>query len=228
VFVSCTQCRGIVQEFDSSVARRELRRYRRRGARGTTRTLVDLLRGEGVRGRTFLDVGGGVGVIQHELMASGASSGVDVDASPAYLTACRDEAARRGYDERVRYLQGDLVELASSVDPVDIVTLDRVLCCYPDMPALVDASASRARRVYGVVIPREGRLMRFAVRAVNVIQTLRRRPFRVFLHASADVDARVMTHGLDKRYHGHSLFWQVLLYTRRDPDRAAPPGPAAG
>lgn len=225
--MSCTQCRGIVQEFNSSVARRELRRYRRRGPRGTTRTLVDLLRGEGVRGRTFLDVGGGVGVIQHELMASGASSGADVDASPAYLAACRDEAARRGYAQSIRYLQGDLIDVASFVDPADIVTLDRVLCCYPDMPALVDASAARARRVYGVVIPRESRLMRFAARAVNFVQTLRRRPFRVFIHASADVDARVAAHGLDKRYHGHSLFWQVLLYTRRDPDRAAPPGAPA-
>ena len=225
--MSCTQCRGIVQEFNSSVARRELRRYRRRGPRGTTRTLVDLLRSEGVRGRTFLDVGGGVGVIQHELMASGASSGADVDASPAYLAACRDEATRRGYDQSISYLQGDLIDVASFVDPADIVTLDRVLCCYPDMPALVDASASRARRVYGVVIPRESRLMRFAVRTINFIQTLRRRPFRVFVHASADVDARVTAHGLDKRYHGHSLFWQVLLYTRRDPGRPAPPGAPA-
>jgi SAM-dependent methyltransferase len=227
VFVSCTQCRGIVQEFDSSVARRELRRYRRRGARGTTRTLVDLLRGEGVRGRTFLDVGGGVGVIQHELMASGASAGVDVDASPAYLRACHEEAARRGYAEHIRYLEGDLIDVASSVEAVDIVTLDRVLCCYPDMPALVDASASRARRVYGLVIPRENGFMRLAVRAVNFIQKLRRRPFRVFLHTSADVDARVAAHGLDKRHHGHSFFWQVLLYTRRDPDRVTPPAPSA-
>ncbi|MCG6989421.1 MAG: class I SAM-dependent methyltransferase [Gemmatimonadetes bacterium] len=226
--MSCTQCRGIVQEFNSSVARRELRRYRRRGPRGTTRTLLDLLRGEGVRGRTFLDVGGGVGVIQHELMASGASSGVDVDASPAYLAACRDEAAKRGYVQRIRYLQGDLIDVASSVDAADIVTLDRVLCCYPDMPTLVDASASRARRIYGLVIPRESRFMRFAVRAVNLIQTLRRRPFRLFLHASTDIDARVAAYGLDKRYHGQTIFWQVLLYTRRDPDRAAPPGVSTG
>jgi SAM-dependent methyltransferase len=217
--VSCAQCQGIVQEFNSSVARRELQRYRRRGPGGTTRMLVDLLRGEGVRGRTFLDVGGGVGVIEHELMAAGAASGTDVDVSPDYLATAREEAARRGYADRVRYLQGDLVALAPDLDPADIVTLDRVLCCYPDMPGLVDASASRARRVYGVVIPREHWLVRFGVRLINFVQTLRRRPFRVFLHASADVDARVAAHGLDKRFHGHSLMWQVLLYTRRDPDR---------
>ncbi|MCG6957173.1 MAG: class I SAM-dependent methyltransferase [Gemmatimonadetes bacterium] len=219
--MSCAQCQGIVQEFDDSVARRELARYRRRGPRGTTRMLVDLLRGEGVRDRTFLDVGGGVGVIHHELLASGAASGVDVDASPAYVSVSREEAARRHHEDRIRYVQGDFVELASSLDPADIVTLDRVICCYPNMPALVDASASRARRVYGVVIPREHWLMRVGIRAINVIQTIRRRPFRVFLHRAADVDARVTALGLDKRHHGRSLLWQVLLYTRKVPGASA-------
>jgi hypothetical protein len=183
--------------------------------------LIDLLRGEGVRNRTFLDVGGGVGVIHHELLASGAASGVDVDVSPAYVSASREEAARRDHQDRIRYVQGDFVQVASTVEAADIVTLDRVLCCYPDMPALVDASASRARRVYGVVIPREHWLMRLGIRAINVIQTLRRRPFRVFLHRATDVDARVTALGLDKRHHGHSLLWQVLLYTRKVPGAPA-------
>jgi SAM-dependent methyltransferase len=216
--VSCAQCQGILQEFNDSLARRELRRYLRRGPTGSTRMLVDLLRGEGVRDRTFLDVGGGVGVIQHELMSAGAASGTGVDASPAYLAVCREEGARRGYGERVRYLQGDFVEMAATLDVADLVTLDRVLCCYPDMTSLVDASASRARRVYGVVIPRETWVMRMATRVVNLVQSIRHRPFRVFLHPSAAVDARVASHGLDKRFHGHTFLWQVLLYTRRDAD----------
>ena len=220
--MSCAQCQGIVQEFDTSIARRELARYRRRGPRGTTRMLVDLLRGEGVRDRTFLDVGGGVGVVHHELLSAGASSGVDVDASPAYLAVSREEAVRRGHADRIRYVEGDFVATAPSLESADIVTLDRVICCYPDMPALVDASASRARRVYGVVIPREHWLMRLGIRAINIIQTLRRRPFRVFLHAAADVDARVTALGLDKRHHGRSFLWQVLLYTRRDPGSSVP------
>ena len=151
-----------------------------------------------------------------EAPAAGAASGTDVDASPAYLTVSREEADRRGYADRILYVEGDFVELSPSVEAADIVTLDRVICCYPDMPSLVEASASRARRIYGVVIPREHWLMRLGVRLLNLVQTLRRRPFRVFLHASADVDAHVTALGLDKRFHGRSLLWQVLLYTRRD------------
>lgn len=212
--MSCAQCQGIVQEFDGRVARRELRRYRRRGVSGTTRRLVRAIVERGVSGRTFLDVGGGVGAIQHELMAAGAASGTCVDASPAYLDVARDEARRRGWAERVRYVQGDFVSLSPLVEPADVVTLDRVVCCYPDMPALVDASASRARFLYGLVFPRERVLMRIGTRAINLIQRLRRRPFRVFLHDASAVEARVRAHGFGPAWRGRSVFWQIHLYTK--------------
>ena len=230
--MSCAQCQGIRQEFDDRVARRELRRYRKRGARGTTGLLLRAILAEydGDPPGTFLDVGGGVGVIQHELASAGAPSGTHVDASPAYLAVARSEAQRQGHAERVRYLEGDVVALAASadashdapadafadapLDPADIVTLDRVLCCYPDMPALVDASASRARRLYGMVFPREHVLMRAGILTINLIQRLRRRPFRVFLHGSDRIDARVRGHGFRRVFTGHSLLWQIHLYMK--------------
>src|SRR6266480_1931756 len=125
----CCHCQGVEAIFDARVAARELRQYRRRGPRKTTRLLLDALRAAGVRGRTLLDVGGGVGVIQHELV--------------------REEAARQGHAERLRLHRGDFVDLAPELPPADIVTLDRVICCYPDLPALVGLSAAHARRVYG-------------------------------------------------------------------------------
>lgn len=251
--MSCAQCQGIAQEFDDRVARRELRRYRKRGPTGTTGRLVDAILAEcgGAAPGTFLDVGGGVGVIQHELAAGGAPSGTHVDASPAYLSVARSEAERLGHADRVRYIEGDLVAMAgvdrgmvagmdgaivagadgataagadeALVPPADIVTLDRVLCCYPDMPALVDASASRARRLYGVVVPREHLLMRLAAATLNLIQRLRRRPFRVFLHGMDRIDARIRRHGLRRVFHEDSLLWQIHLYRNEgDP----PPGPS--
>jgi 2-polyprenyl-3-methyl-5-hydroxy-6-metoxy-1,4-benzoquinol methylase len=218
--VSCAQCQGIVQEFDGRVARRELRRFRRRGPTGTTARLLEALRERGVSGLSFLDIGGGVGVLQHELMASGASSGTSVDASPAYLSAARAEADTLGYRDRMRYVEGDFVTVAPQIGGADVVTLDRVVCCYPDMTALIDASASRARRLYGVVLPREHPLMVIGAFLLNVFQRVRRRPFRVFLHGTAAVDARIRSHGLRPVWHGRSFFWQAHLY-RRDGAPAA-------
>jgi len=213
--VSCAQCVGIQQEFGDSRARREIRRYRKRGAAGTTRMLLDAVIGHGTEGRTFMDVGGGVGIIQHELMAVGTTSGVNVDASPAYIGAARTHATSLGYADRMTHVEGDFVELAPDLPEVDIVTLDRVLCCYHDMPALVDASASRARRVYGVVIPRdERRLIRFGIAVINLVQRLRRRPFRVFAHPRIDVERRLGDLGFSRVYHGTAFFWHVLVFTR--------------
>lgn len=212
--MSCAQCKGIAQEFDARLARRELRRYRARGAPRTTRRLLGAIRGAGVEGASFLDVGGGVGAIQHALIAAGASHGTHVDASPAYLAAAREEALARGHADRVRYLEGDFVSLAPGLDPADIVTLDRVVCCYHDMPALVDASASRARRLLGLVLPRDHLPNRLAFRLINLIQRLRGHPFNVFLHSTRAVESRVRGHGFRKVAHLHSALWQIHLYIK--------------
>jgi magnesium-protoporphyrin O-methyltransferase len=212
--MTCPRCLGIEQQFDDRMARRQLRRYRAKGPARTTRMLVDALVRTGVGGASFLDVGGGVGAIQHELMARGAASGTSVDASPAYLATARSEARARGYDDRMRYVEGDLVEQQEGLDPADFVTLDRVVCCYPDMPALVDATASRARRAYGLVYPRDNALGKLAIGLVNLVQRIRRHPFRAYLHPTEQVEARVASHGLRKTYQARWTVWQVSLFTR--------------
>lgn len=212
--MTCSQCCGIERQFDDRVARRQLRRYRRKGPEKTTRLLLDALYGTGVDGASFLDIGGGVGVIQHELMASGATSGAGVDASSAYLEAARDEASARGYEDRMRYVEGDFVDAHEGVEAADLVTLDRVICCYPDMEALVDTSASKARRAYGLVYPRDNAVARLAIRLINFLQWVRRHPFRAFVHPSEAVEARVRAHGLTRTFHETSTVWQVVLFTR--------------
>ena len=108
-----------------------------------------------MEGATLLDIGGGIGVIQHELLDSGAAQATSVEASSAYLSAARSESERRGLVDRVTYHHGDFVDLAESIQPADVVTLDRVLNVYPDWERLASLSAERARRLYGVVIPRD-------------------------------------------------------------------------
>ena len=68
-----------------------------------------------------------------------------VDAAGAFVDAARTEAERQGHANRMSLYQGDFVMLASDIATADIVTLDRVICCYPDMPALVDSSVAHAR-----------------------------------------------------------------------------------
>src|SRR5260221_3386362 len=139
--MDCCQCQGIEGLFNQREAARRLKAFQRKGSETSTRVLLDALRAAGIEGATLLDIGGGIGAIQLELLGAGASSATDVDASTAYITAARDEASRRGYGDRVTYQHCNFVELASTVAAADIVTLHRVICCYHDMRGLAGASA---------------------------------------------------------------------------------------
>lgn len=209
-----SQCQGIEEHFDTDAGTRKLRAYLHNGPDRTTRLLVDALRAEGVGDATLLDIGGGIGAIQLELLASGLRSATDVDAASGYLAVAREEAARRGYDGRVTYRHGDFVTLADDLEPADIVTLDRVICCYHDMPALVGASIARARRLYGVVYPRDDWWVRLSLAAENAGNWLRRSRFRAFVHPTRKVDGMIRAAGFERRFFQRTTAWQVIVYGR--------------
>ena len=212
--MSCPQCVGIARMFDDRVAKRELKQFRRKGPMKTTQMLIDAIRVAGAEGKSLLDIGGGVGAIQHELLKAGASSVVGVDGSSAYLAAAEEEAERLGIRDRVAYHHGDFVEVAPSIEPTDIVTLDRVLCCYDNLAQLISLSAGHATRLYGVVYPRSWPVAKLVVGIANLYMKLRKNPFRVFIHPPAEIDQLIREAGLEPRYRATTLVWNVALYER--------------
>ena len=212
--MDCCQCQGIEIEFNRKTAAKELGRYRKKGLAKTTRMLIEALKAEGVRGMTLLDIGGGVGAVQHELLRAGVNSATNVDASTSYLEAARQEAERQGCADRVIFRHGDFVELAPDIAPADVVTLDRVICCYHDMQALVGLSSARARHYYGLVYPRDTWWIKPGFAIMNLVLRIWRNQFRIFLHSSEAVDGVVRYHGLERRFYARTALWQVVVYSR--------------
>jgi len=212
--MDCCQCKGIETVFNEKEARGKLKAYREDGPAKTTRMLIDALRAQGVEGMTLLDIGGGIGAIQHELLRAGVERATAVDASSAYLKAARQEAERQGNADRVSFHQGNFVDLAPEIPPADIVTLDRVICCYYDVRSLVGLSAAKAGSLYGLVYPQDTWWTRVLVRADNLWMWVRRNPFRGFVHPEQMVQALVRDGGLTRRYHRLSGPWQVAVYAR--------------
>ena len=141
------------ETYDEKVAAADLKWYRKHGPRPWAQTLIEAIKAQGVEGVTLLDIGGGIGVIQHELLDAGAARATCVEASSAYLSAARSESDRRGLSDRVAYHHGDFVSLAASIHPADVVTLDRVLNVYQEWQLLGSLSAERARRPGGRSTP---------------------------------------------------------------------------
>jgi 2-polyprenyl-3-methyl-5-hydroxy-6-metoxy-1,4-benzoquinol methylase len=213
--MSCCQCQGIESSFDRKYVARKLKEYRKKGPKQTTRQLIEVLLKEGVEGSTLLDIGGGVGDIQHELLRAGAGQVINCDAASAYQTACRQEAERLGHAGSIRYLQGNFVELANEIPAADLVTLDRVICCYDDMPGLVNLSAQKAKKLYGIVYPRDTWWIRAAIRVANFYSRwVERTPMRIFVHSPAAVEAILHGNGLGRTFRREMGPWQVVVYRR--------------
>jgi magnesium-protoporphyrin O-methyltransferase len=207
-------CSSLEAEFGARHVTAKLRQYRRQGPARTTRLLVEALLAAGVEGRTVLDIGGGVGAVQHELLRAGAARANGVDASRAAIEAVRAEAERQGHADRLSALHGDFVTLAPTIPPADIVTLDRVICCYPDMPALVGLSAARAGALYGLVYPRDQWWVKAGLALTNLFFRARRKPFRVFAHPTPAIEAVAREHGLHPRASRTTFIWRVVVFGR--------------
>jgi magnesium-protoporphyrin O-methyltransferase len=207
-------CDDFTSVFDGRTAERDRDRYRRHGPDRTTAMLLELVRPAVARGSTVLDVGGGIGVIDQELLRAGAGHATLVEASPAYLAAASQEARQRHMLDRIEFVDGDFVGRAGAIDPADIVTLDRVVCCYPDVDRLVSLSAARARHLYGLVLPRDRPLIRFGLAVQNAWFRLRGRAYQAFAHANDRVDALVAAEGLRPRDERATWFWRVVVYER--------------
>ena len=176
--------------FSGKQARRDARRFRRRGLHGTSRDLVELA-GD-VRGASVLDVGGGVGAIELELLAAG---------------------AERGVETRVERRVGDFV--TAELEPHDVVVMHRVVCCYPDVDALVGAAADHARRVLLLTYPQDGPALRLAFRALNLWLRLSGCGFRAYVHRAARIAAIAEEHGLRlERAKPSGRFWESAVYRR--------------
>src|SRR5258707_10514453 len=143
--VCCTAYCAAEAQFNHKVAEGDLLRYRRRGADATTRLLLAELRRWPLEGRRLLDIGGGIGVISRELADTGIASATIVEASPAYLEVARREAGSQYGTSPTQFILGDFAVIADTLPHADVVTLDRVVCCYADAEALLQkAGGGRA------------------------------------------------------------------------------------
>jgi SAM-dependent methyltransferase len=200
--------------FDESEAANDLDDWQRNGLPDSTAELIEVLRAEGVEGAVVIDIGAGVGMVHLELLAAGAANAIDVDASSAYLATAAAEAQRRGVGDRVTYLHGNAVDLAPSLPSADIVTLDRVICCYPDLRALLAAATSPRPRLVGLVHPTDSWWVRASATVLNALPALLRRRDDFYIHRQRNIDRLLQEAGFRQLHKGGSRVWRVAVYGR--------------
>jgi len=213
--MSCCDPRGCDRFFGCRFARRVASKYRKRGLDPTARHVVEFLETRGIAGATVLEVGGGVGEIQIELLRRGAERTVNLELSPAY-----DEEASRllreaGLEGRAERRLHDVAADPGAVEPADAVVLHRVVCCYPDYERLLGAAADRARRLLVFSHPPRNVVSRAVVAAQNLWFRLRGDEFRTFTHPPEAMLAVLADRGLERTYAERTLAWRVEGLERR-------------
>lgn len=200
--------------FTARGARKSLRRYREKGLDDIERALVGAALAEGVDGATVLELGGGIGALQAELLAAGAESGEVVELVPAYEPYARELAELRGLAGKTRFRVVDVLEEPDAVEAADIVVLNRVVCCSPDGVELTELAAGLARRLLLLSYPRDAWWARVGVRFLNAGMWLARRSFRVFVHPPARLVAAAEAAGLAVEGRGQGPFWEYAILRR--------------
>jgi len=210
----CCRPSDFDQIFDEKRARNKARDYARKGVTGDSRRIVELVRRNIPPGYSLLEVGGGIGEIQLELLRDGAAHVVNVELATQWEHSALELLRERGLGDRVDRRLGDFVREGDNIPTADVVVMNRVVCCYPDAEALVGAAADHARRLLVMTFPVDRWWIRCGFAAPNVLLSLRGSTFRALVHPTRAVRSTAERHGLRLAQHDRGIIWQLLAFGR--------------
>jgi O-methyltransferase len=211
---SCCTPGDIDDVFSAKQAESKARRYRERGLDGEAREIKRLLSDDALRGMTVLEVGGGIGALEIELVRAGADHAANVELATSYEHAAASLIADAGLEGRIDRRVADFVAEADAIPTADAVILERVVCCYPDDVALVRAAARHAARRLVLTFPVERWWVSLGLAAANMLLRLRGSKFRGFMHPASRIIASAEAEGLRLTYRRKGLLWQILVFAR--------------
>lgn len=206
----CSVIRSLNSVFDERTARAEVKRYWRKGLDRHARRIVAALDARGVADASVLEIGGGIGDIELELLHRGARRATNLELVDAYDAAARQLADAAGVSDRVTRRRLDLATTPGLVDPHDIVILHRVVCCYPDYERLLTAAADRARRLLVFSHPPRNTVSRSLSGLQHVAFRLTGRSFRTYTHPPAAMVAVVEGRGMRTGFTRRGALWQIV------------------
>ncbi len=210
----CNCCEMENNTFGEDEAKANLKDYRRKGPANQTKLILEAVRSLGLKNAALLDIGGGIGTIHHELLKDVAKEATHVDASSAYLKVATEETKRLGHEAQVKFIHADFTDVADELPQADVVTLDRVVCCYPNFRELLKAASSKSRAAIALTYPRETWYLKTGIAVANFFQKLRNDPFRVFVHPVAEMESLLNREGLRRMSTRRLFVWEMALYQR--------------
>lgn len=212
--MNCQHCCGANEIFDLKRAEKEFKKYTRKGPRNPTAKLIKRFDHNSISDRTLLDIGGGIGAIQWFFLENGAKKTTDVDASSSYLKVAADYSSQNGWQNRSNFFHGDFVETNQTFESYDFVTLDKVVCCYPEYQSLLLKAASHCNDTLALTFPVRNLISRFLILLSGLYFYLKNNPFRTYIHRPSEIRELIRSCGFEPIYADVAFPWHVQIYRR--------------
>ncbi len=213
----CTYTEGANQQFGEARAGKDAQEYAKQGLNSHSRAMLELVSERGAKDITLLEIGSGIGAVTLELLKRGAAKAINIEASSAYFDAARSLAKQAGFGDQITYQRADFAAEAGQVSAADVVIMHRVVCCYPDMNALVSAAAQHSLRPLAISYPVDSWYMRLATNAENFFRRVKGSTFRMYIHSPHAIFETASAHGLKPIRETSSGVWRLVLFERNSP-----------
>jgi magnesium-protoporphyrin O-methyltransferase len=211
---TCCGADAYAKLFDEKNAKTDARRYLKNGLDPTGRRMLQALVDKGVVGASVLEVGGGIGSMQIELLRAGAVWATNVEIVDTYEMEARRLLETVGLADRVDRKVLDFAESSADVAGADLVVLHRVICCYPDMESLVRAAATHASHLLALSFPPDRWWWRIGAGLATAWFRLRGCGFRIYAHDPRRILATAASAGFRPFLEHRGLTWQVAVLER--------------
>jgi magnesium-protoporphyrin O-methyltransferase len=207
-------CCGADLFFDEKIANKEYKTYLKNGPSRVTSKIISQIEKVTIKGKSLVDVGGGIGAIQWWFLQNGGQETVDIDASSGYIKKAQEHANKNNWNNRTQFIMGNCTDVYDQVAPSEFITLDKVICCYPDYEEILEATCGKSKAYVSVSYPMDG-LISNAIRALGALFfLLKKNPYRPYVHAVSSIRATFNTHGYERVAHDLAFPWHIETYRK--------------
>jgi magnesium-protoporphyrin O-methyltransferase len=207
-------CCGADLFFDPKQAAKEYKKYLKKGPSRVTAKLIQQLMSHSLSSKSLVDVGGGIGAIQWWFLGNGGKSTSDIDASSGYLNQAKQHAEENGWGNKTEFLLGNCIDLYSQIGTTEIVTLDKVICCYPNFKEIIGASCEKATEAVSLSYPMDGFISSTLRSIMDFFMSFQKNPFRPFIHPINEIRQTFTQNGFIRASHDLAFPWHIETYVR--------------
>jgi predicted RNA methylase len=198
--------------FSEKSAKKELKKYKKKGLGKETKILYELLKPK-VSGISVVELGSGIGTLAVNLTIAGASKYYGSEISGPSLKMAKVLVKEEGLDGKIVFSDKDLVE--NDFEKSDLVLSDKVVCCYPYMEKFVNASVSHAKRYYAIVYPKDNLFTKGMFKFANFfMQFTKRKGFKVYLHDTKKINEIIESYGFKRTSKGETFIMEILVFEK--------------